>query len=155
MDIRPASTAVRLPSWAWLPRRLRARVVWRLNWTFPACRLYVRRGTSTDLASVPRIARVALSTTGLGIRAPLVHDVLHRTSGRVLVSEPAGVRFTFREAIHVLVATAIEDRVPAGNVALAWAGLWLGGWWDWYIRPRRARPLSPRRHEDEPPTDTA
>jgi len=100
-------------------------------------RVLVREGTRTDLASVPRIFRFFASKLSLGVRAPLIHDMLYRSRGWAFTlfdgeSSPGDVKLTRREADAILRDLAPEDGRRRHVVWAAWLAVRVGGWVYWW-----------------------
>lgn len=105
----------------------------------------VDEGFLTDLASIPRLARVIVSVNGKGNNAAVVHDVLYRrpvifkddpaTYGRCMqrISRLRADRI-FHDALRVAGASKLRTRT-------LYRGVRLGGWVTWHRYRRRERGL--------------
>jgi hypothetical protein len=103
--------------------------------------IVIKRGTVTDLASVPWPISMLIRNDAVPPAAPIVHDLLYKTRGHVLVIRWDGASgsriplirnpFTRLEADQIFQTILIETGVPKWKAALLYAGVRLGGWKGW------------------------
>jgi len=97
----------------------------------------VPAGMSTDLASIPRWARVALPPDGPWLKAAVIHDFLYRTSGtcRRWKASPSGCSraapYSREEADRILDEAMAALGVSAGQRAIIFTAVRLGGASGW------------------------
>lgn len=91
-------------------------------------RLEVPAGLITDFASLPRLARVLIRTSGRVATAAVVHDYLY---GRP--------EYTRRESDLVLYHACRDSAIGPVMSRLIYCGVRLGGWLAWRRAQRRAK----------------
>lgn len=94
----------------------------------------VPKGTTTDLASVPRLLRAFVPKDGKGHRAFVVHDVLYRR-GFVCVRHKPGARgyreIKQKEADRIALEAMKVLGVSKSRQYAIYYGLRIGGWVGW------------------------
>jgi hypothetical protein len=93
-------------------------------------------GMSTDLASIPRLARSALAPDGPWVRAAVIHDCLYRRRGGLdlwrgkrVISRAAP--YTRAEADQILDDAMADLNVPKWQRLTIWAAVRAGGQAGW------------------------
>lgn len=133
---------------------------WDYTWQAPTgkvLRIEIEKCTVTDGASVPSLlwTLTGILPDGLHRPAALVHDVMYRDQGHVVLYtlspngralqhwsqwlpsdwEPLETQWSRRDADRLFARILRELNVSRWDRRLMYRGVRLGGWWGWYVSP--------------------